>query len=443
MYAPELAIIEQKLIQDATKGDLKKYIHAKQLDKLKKMSPFSVINDLDMETITNPEHFGVTDRKIKLLRKKSDYKEKDTDTIHIVFSVEGCHSLCNKVGGFNKNDIINNIDTLRQKISLLSVNLTHMEQSPVCNHAFGMQFLKDKRFFPTGKGISEMGISITRHCYQNKIMIDVKHMSLAARKQLYQLRKQNDFSSINQPIVCTHAGFTGISFAHIPRYILKFEKKKNAKYFRVLQGKALKYGQKYDRPAFNTSSINLYDEEIIEILESGGILGLSLDKRILGFQPHDKNPKEEFPIEEEFISVDEIEHFYSSSPGKAFNDGQCQLWSDLEEAGPVYTDDYHLRYFMAHLLHLITVARKNNYDLDKALKQVCIGSDFDGLINPVACCDTMDEIYYLKLNFEKDFEDFAKERKVKLPDGFDIKEFSEDLFFRNGRDFVLSRLELL
>lgn len=36
--------------------------------------------------------------------------------------------------------------------------------------------------------------------------------------------------------------------------------------------------------SFNPWSINLMDEDIIEILKSGGILGVSLDVRILGFQ---------------------------------------------------------------------------------------------------------------------------------------------------------------
>jgi hypothetical protein len=95
---------------------------------------------------------------------------------------------------------------------------------------------------------------------------------------------------------------------------------------------------------------------------------------------------------------------------------------------------------MAHIVHVMTVARNNNYDVNRALKQLCIGSDMDGMINPMYYCMTYDDIYYLQQAFENQFVSFAKEVKVKLPAGFDVKAFSQDLFFRNGRDFVLGRL---
>ena len=33
---------------------------------------------------------------------------------------------------------------------------------------------------------------------------------------------------------------------------------------------------------FNPSSINLYDEELVEIIDSDGLIGISLNKRIIG-----------------------------------------------------------------------------------------------------------------------------------------------------------------
>ncbi len=95
--------------------------------------------------------------------------------------------------------------------------ITHMEQSPLCNHAFGMQFLSNEGFRPTGFRLTDGGIAVVKHCYENKIMIDIKHLSLGSRQHLYQLRTTPDFTGINQPIVCTHAGFTGISVTEIPR----------------------------------------------------------------------------------------------------------------------------------------------------------------------------------------------------------------------------------
>jgi hypothetical protein len=98
---------------------------------------------------------------------------------------------------------------------------------------------------------------------------------------------------------------------------------------------------------------------------------------------------------------------------------------------------------MAHVLHVIALAQKNKYDVNAALNQVCIGSDYDGLINPVWFCETANSLEHFKSEFEDNFARFAKESKVKLPAKFDVKAFPQKLFFENGRDFVMNRLDYL
>lgn len=78
-----------------------------------------------------------------------------------------------------------------------------------------------------------------------------------------------------------------------------------------------------------------------------------------------------------------------------------------------------------------------------ALNQLCIGSDYDGLINPVWFCETANSLQHAKSEFEDNFVAFAKESSVKLPDNFDVKVFSQRLFFENGRDFVMNRLDVI
>lgn len=441
-YMPERSLIDNKLISSAAKGKMSRYLDPVKLNKLMTGNPFLGLTTEEWNSITNAAAFGVTDRKLKPLLKASDYDEQDDKTIHAVFSVEGCHTLCNAVGKYDEADIITNIDKLRSMVSLISLNLTHMEQSPVCNHAFGVLFVDNKVFIPTGEGIGSIGLSVIKHCYTNGIMIDVKHMSLGARKHLYTLRQSAGFHAINQPIVCTHAGFTGISWNEIPQYVLDYKWDRGDKHVLLMQGKAVKYGNKYQLPAFNTSSINLYDEDILTILKSGGMIGLSLDKRILGYQAFEDDKEYNYPSEPEYISLAEEKHFlFGGTIGEAFNDGRCMNWEQVDEAGPTAPDSYHLRYFMAHILHVITVARNGGYDESAALKQLCIGSDFDGLINPVNCCETIDDIYYMKQKLEDSLVPFAEESDMELPAGFDVKKFSEGLFFNNGRDYVLRRLK--
>jgi microsomal dipeptidase-like Zn-dependent dipeptidase len=446
LYISEIGMIDNGLIKSAAKGKLSRYLQQPRIDKIIASNPYQLLLNDDLKTLTDAAQFGVTDRKVKMLKKRSDYNENDSTTIHMVFTLEGCHSLCDGLRKFNKTTILKNLDDVRSKLSLISVNPTHIEQSPLCNHAFAMPYLDDEVFRPTGNRISNDGIDVIRHCYTNNILIDVKHMSLAARLHLYQLRSFGAFDNV-PPLVCTHAGFTGISKNEIHDYIAKFRRFSAKKYTRIYHGKPVKYGGGLANPCFNPSSINLYDEDILEIINSGGMIGLSLDKRILGYQNYEDNSQDnDFPLEDEYVSFREEDQFVNATDrddiGKAFEDGKCVTWKDVKDGGIVLPNAgyQHLKHFMAHVLHLIVITGAN---ASQALKQICIGSDFDGMINPIWCCESMDEIYHFKQNFKDSFKSFAKESSVALPAGFDIASFCEDLFFRNGRDFVMKRLDVL
>jgi len=449
LYIPEKNMLEDNLLKKSTEGPLKTYLQADKLEKLTNCNPYQSLMTEDWLTLTNAAQFGITNKKVKPIKRRSDYDENDTSTIHVVFSVEGCHTLSSELQNFDLDTIISNIDDLRSKVALMSVNLTHMEESPLCNHAFGMQFLSNEGFRPKGFKISNEGIRVLKHCYENKIMIDIKHMSLGSRQHLYELRHTDDFANINQPIVCTHAGFTGISVKEIPDYLFAVRKFPKKGYTVFWQGKPVKYGDS-PRPSFNASSINLYDEDILEILRSSGMIGLSMDKRILGYQEFEMetNGRDDFPLETEYISDKEQTLFLGSGRvtiSKAFANDKVMQWYEIEEGGIVNpkVSYYHLRHFMAHVVHVIAVAQKNNYDAVTALNQLCLGSDYDGLINPIWTCETANSLEHFKSEFEGNFAAFANESAVALPNGFDIKVFSQKLFFENGRDFVLNRLDLL
>lgn len=447
LYIPEKDMLDNALIKGQANGPLNVYLQPDKVRSIIDGNPYQLLITDDWNTLTNNAAFGITDRKVKPLKKRSDYNEKDTNTIHAVFSIEGCHTLSSALQKFDVDEIIANLDELRKNVSVISLNITHIEQSPLCNQAFAIQFIDKASFKPSGNQMSADGIKVLMHCYTNKIMIDVKHMSLAARMQLYNLRTTAQFAQINQPIVCTHAGFTGIKITEIPDYILDYKRSGNNTM--LLQGKPVKYGT-ITRPCFNASSINLYDDDIIQILNSGGIIGLSLDKRILGYQNFEEYStfRNDYPVETEWVSSHEESLFLpvhqGGEIGNAFNDDSCIQWDEIYDGGKVNPamGDYHLKHFMAHVLHFIVVAR-DNYNVNDALNQICIGSDFDGLINPIWICDTMDELVYFQQSFENAFVDFATEANVQLPQNFDVKKFSQKLFFENGRDFVLKRLDIL
>ena len=268
-------------------------------------------------------------------------------------------------------------------------------------------------------------------------------MSLLARKKYYQIYTQQGW---NDPVICTHAGLTGISWNDIHRFVGRRPWVRSSDHVvRLKYGKPMKYGKGL-RPAFNMVSLNLFDEDVLFILESGGLIGLSLDKRILGFSQYENptNSRESFPFNTEYVSDREIGEFVQSGQvlGGAIAGGECQTWNNLKDGGltdPMLSE-FHLQYFMQQICHIVVVAQNHHYSVTKALKQICLGSDFDGIINPIWSCDSTDELEHFKIQFRNQFEKFCQDSAVALPGNFSIQSFSDNLFYENGKNFVLNRL---
>ena len=146
----------------------------------------------------------------------------------------------------------------------------------------------------------------------------------------------------------------------------------------------------------------------------------------------------------DFIVISELEAGFFLGPNPstlpAWKD-DSKIWSseDFENLDPVFDMELHPLFLFNQVIHILSVAKNNELiDLQKATKQICLGSDYDGLINAVDNCKQAD-----KLN---NFKELALEkmpkllRKAKLDEGIDIPALVENIFYSNGRDFVINRL---
>jgi microsomal dipeptidase-like Zn-dependent dipeptidase len=119
------------------------------------------------------------------------------------------------------------------------------------------------------KGITEAGWHVIRELLSRengkRILIDTKHMSVAARKEYYAF--VSNYNSINPqdaiPIVSSHAGVNGYT-------TMDSSIKEND-----VIGKARTH-------KFYRWSINVSNEEVKIIHESGGLVGLMMDRGMLG-----------------------------------------------------------------------------------------------------------------------------------------------------------------
>lgn len=305
-----------------------------------------------------------TEKSFKYLDSIQQYDPNDS-RIQVILAAEGGHNFydSDQLPGPH-NGVLENLLFHKQSGNprLLYVTLTHLQQSAFCTHAYGMKLIKNPVFHPTGRGLFDLGKKFIRAALSDQngppIFIDIKHMSLQSRLQYYLLRK-TEFA--DSPIMATHMGVTGVSYL-----------KKPVKKVQTNIPKQVVEAFYYRQPGaidtyFNPWSINLYDEDIREIMLSGGLIGLSLDQRILGWG---RASKEIFSIEE--FEMDEFKPvpkptYYRFLKGHHDSKQKIKNWQ--------------IRYFCNNWLHVVKVGQQ--VIGDNAWNHVCLGSDFDGVIDPV------------------------------------------------------------
>jgi microsomal dipeptidase-like Zn-dependent dipeptidase len=385
-----------------------------------------------------------------ILTKSSFKNPLPKNKINVFFTIEGCHSLvdeineCNATQSYSVKEIIINLDKVLKKVDIISVNLTHLQQSSLCNHAFGMQVAKIEPFIPKGNGLKDDGKKVVQELFNRNICVDVKHMSYKSRKDLMTKIDSGEFTNA-QPLVCTHAGFTGIPFKDWAGYI-QFRKTVFGAFSLDITKpiKSKSNPQRPGFPGFNASTINLFDEEIAWIVKNGGVIGVSLDKRILGFtdKPSGSGP-DEMVTDREFFSIDEWNALGIDDKNlkKSISDSNCLTVNELDFDSLDAEKEFFYYHILNHLKHYFQVCVDHKISIETAQKHITIGTDYDGLINPFNVTPTVREIgklrNYISLNFRGFLEDLDDAKKWS--DQINMDTFMENFFYRNGLNFIKSR----
>jgi microsomal dipeptidase-like Zn-dependent dipeptidase len=423
-------------------------------DKLKKIKNSKnyfeqIITELDFALANTlaPASLGLpAGTAFKLINTIDDYRpDLEPNTIFCLLIIEGLHCLTNNPTPANaKTQVIQNLDILAQRCRLFAVNITHLQQMPFATHASGMQFLKDNLFYPKENGLTAIGKDIIKELYKRKVLVDVKHLGVAARFNLYELRDALLLSGKTiPPIICTHAGIAGVSNKNKFKYIKQRPILVDNKVWKIQYFKKLGV---IPFSAFNHSSINLFDEDIVAILGSKGLIGISLDQRIIGYPSDDQNAND-FPFDEEFISVQEQGIFFNGLSPTSIHPtvDTDEVLENVEDHFPPAGSprEAHLYYFWNQVIYILEVAQSNPaLDIKDAITRICLGSDFDGLINAIDCCTNATQ-----------YDDFKNELKAVAKNAgfwqhsmfnkntFPIDALIDNIFFANAFNFLMQNFK--
>ncbi len=257
----------------------------------------------------------------------------------------------------------------------------------------------------------------------SRILIDLKHSAFSTRKYYLDSivpKYINDPKPV--PPIFSHGGATGLSEVFDSPLVDQYA---------LLASKGIEKLYPF--------GINLYDEEIQKILDYDGIIGLALEQRVLGgyvnkgkrLREIKKYMRTHYKGKEKPVITFYDQFLKKNSNGQLKGRERLtfkRLCEDYWSAEP----------FLQNLFYILNHSRTKPYD---AWHHVCIGSDLDGIIDPIDICPTASQYPYFRerltqfipiffsLNKNYREEDFFKEPKK-------YEKELDQLFYKSLRDFT-------
>ncbi|MBV7269291.1 membrane dipeptidase [Winogradskyella luteola] len=305
--------------------------------------------------------------------------------ISLVNTIEGGHAfetgLHRKKNTADETTVLENIDTVKNwEHKPLFITLAHHFYNEICGHArsISIGLIKKQQNRGLNSDISDLGFKVIDKLLDNsqgkRILIDVKHMSRASRKTYYQLL-ETIYADENIPIIVSHGAINGkLSIEEQDTSDSKLSKQ------------------------FNGADINFYDSEILRIAKSKGIFGLQLDERRIGSKRAIRNSR-----------------IYWPSKKRRYSNKSQLIWNQIQ--------------------HVAELLDKNGLF---CWETVAIGSDFDGIVNPIKGLWTAENIADIKPFLVEKAENYLKGNSLNLQAQNQISalEIIDRLLFTNANIFL-------
>ncbi len=314
-----------------------------------------------------------------------------------VMSIEGANV-------FNSHE---SFEEIRKKIMevkswdepLFFVTFTHHFYNYLAGHAHSIPDIgnnlidqdegKNEGFTEKGWKVIRLLLSLDENNNPDKslgrrVLIDVKHLSVVARKEYYEkivipCYEKGDLI----PVIASHVAYSGVE--KLQTLIDNLDKEKD-------KVTANRFGHD-----FNCWNINICDEDVVMIFKTGGLIGINLDQRVLGI--NDKGAQE-----------DESKHI-------------GYVWQNMKA-----------------VMNAALISREKGLPpKEKIADLVCLGTDFDGYIDPANKYATVNDFGKLRSDL---VEAIGKDPdRDKFLFGMTPDQLAEKICFTNARDFVLNNFK--
>ena len=330
-----------------------------------------------------------------------DIIEGTDSEIAFVLTIEGAHVIAVAPDQARADEalIFERVSALKAlEHPVFFITIAHHFDNGLCGHAHsildaGALVMNQSARMHTGfERENDLGRRVTRALLElsddledlggRRILIDSKHMSAQTRKEYYAeiinpfnaAREEGDRPGL--PVIFSHACYSGV--ATLDELIADVEHETDH----------------WHAPPFYAWNINVCDEDVRAVHASRGLIGLCFDQRVAGVSARQKI----HPLQQARILMNHI----------------------FAIADVVMLDD-----------------RLDDDDKRTIWDRICIGSDYDGFIDPVSRYPTV-----LALpTFEEDLRDALEQRKhTRMIEALGVEALVEKICWRNAYDFAREHL---
>ncbi len=355
-------------------GNLVTGIGKKRIDHIQNMTDY--FDDLLMEYDFYKQLDG---HKVRIDGKWHQYKivsgfneiEENNDpgvnTIFVILTIEGTHvfntglQMMGKT--VNPEEVLANVEKAKQWDNrLFFVGLTHHFNNEMVGHAQSLHGAVRKfcdQSEGMNEGFKELGWQVLKKLLDNsngrRVLIDLKHMSVKSRNEFYNFLETEHPNEII-PLIVSHGAVNGLRSHN-----------------ELVEDDLFNYGK------FQPDDINLYDDEIVRIANSGGLFGIQFDERRVGSEMELKKTGPNLSRRKML--------FYKSK----------MLWNQIQ-----------------HIAEVLNRHDKFAWGIQ------CIGSDYDGMVNPLNGFWSAEEMPLLDSYMEKHAFNFMNSKESD-----NLKEFNK------------------
>lgn len=260
----------------------------------------------------------------------SENREPDVKTIFVLLSIEGMHVLNTGLKMMGRtadpDEVLANLDKIKQwEHKLFFVGLTHHFNNEMVGHAQSLHGIVRKMCDQTenmNEGFNDLGWEVMKKLLDNT---NGRRVLIDLKHMSVKARGEyydyldKEYSNEIVPLLVSHGAVNGFRSAK-----------------ELVEDDLFNYGK------FQPDDINFYDDELVRIAKSGGLFGIQFDERRVGSETELKKTGPNLNRRKMLFHKSKL------------------IWNQIQ--------------------HIAEVLNRNN---QYAWGIQCIGSDYDGMVNPL------------------------------------------------------------